>query len=62
MMIALAIWRIVYLLVTGGPLGWSLGGSISLITSTCVLLFVSWSAAHHVEKYDKAHHQGPESD
>jgi hypothetical protein len=62
MMIALATWRIVYLLVTGGPLGWSLGGSISLITSPCVLLFVSWSAAHHVEKYDKAHHQGPESE
>jgi len=54
--------RIGYLLVTGARLGWSLDGSISLITSPGVFLFLSWSASSHVEKYDKALHQGPESE
>jgi len=46
----------------GARLGWSLDGSISLITSPGVFLFLSWSASSHVEKYDKALHQGPESE
>jgi succinate dehydrogenase hydrophobic anchor subunit len=60
LMIVLAIWRIAYLLTTGGPLDWSLGGSIGLITSPCVIFFLSWSASRHVERYDEAHLQGPE--
>jgi len=62
LVIVLGICRIGYLLITGARLGWSLDGSISLITSPGVFLFLSWSASSHVEKYDKALHQGPESE
>ena len=57
--IVFAIGRIVYLLATGGALGWSLGGSISLITSPCLIMFLTWSASNHVDRYDKARHDAP---
>jgi len=62
LVIVLGICRIVYLVITGARLGWSLDGSISLITSPGVFLFLSWSASKHVERYDRALHQGPKSD
>jgi uncharacterized membrane protein len=54
--------RIVYLLVTGARLGWSLDGSIPLITSPCIFLFLTWNASRHVENYDNARAQGPNSE
>ena len=62
LLVLLAIGRIVYLLATGRALGWSLGGSISLITSPLLILFLSWSATSHVEKYDSARNEGPNSE
>jgi hypothetical protein len=48
LLIVFAIGQIAYLMATGGALGWSLGGSISLITSPCLFLFLVWSASSHV--------------
>ena len=62
LVIVLGICRIVYLVITGARLGWSLDGSISLITSPGVFLFLSWSASKHVEEYDRALHPGPKSE
>lgn len=59
--IVFAIGQIVYLLATAGDLGWSLGGSLPLITSSCLFLVLTRSASSHVEKYDNARHQGPNS-
>lgn len=62
LLLLLAIGRIVYLLATGRALGWSLGGSISGITSPLLILFLTWSASSHVEEYDNAPHEGPNSE
>lgn len=59
LVIVFAIGQIVYLVATGGALGWSLGGSISLITSPCLFLFLKWSASSHIETYDNARHNSP---
>jgi hypothetical protein len=59
--IVFAIGQIVYVLATAGELGWSLGGSRPLITSPCLFLVLTRSASSHVEKYDNARHQGPNS-
>ena len=59
--IVFAIGQIVYVLATAGELGWSLGGSRPLITSPCLFLVLTRSASNHVEKYDNARHQGPNS-
>jgi hypothetical protein len=61
LVIVFAISQIVYLLATAGELGWSLGGSLPLITSLCLILVLTRSASSHVEKYDNVRSQGPDS-
>jgi hypothetical protein len=62
LLLLVAVGRINYVLATGVGLSWSLGGSISLITSPLLILLLSSSASSHVEKYDEAQHRSPSTE
>ena len=62
LVLVLGACRIAYLLLTDARLGWSLDGSISMITTPCLFLFLSWSANKHVHEYDNARNQDPKAE